>query len=240
MQMNIAIVIAGGSGRRTGQDVPKQFLNVYDVPIFIYTLNNLETLDCIDEIIVVGPLGWENYISSYAKQFDIYKFKAVVTGGDTRFDSIMNGLEYLKENRDSNEVVATLIDANRPLIPHQVIQDGIDTLKDCSCTLALEPCYDSMFCCKDGINLDDVTVDRSILFAGQTPETARLSDLLEVYGMARKDHLTEWPMSTLFLHYNKSVKRVKGSRKSMKITTIEDFELFKALLGDTRLQGLKT
>lgn len=236
--MNIALVVAGGSGNRTGQDVPKQFLNVYDVPIFIYTLNNLEMLELIDEIFVVGPLGWENYIYSFAKQFGIKKLKQVITGGETRYRSIVNGLLVLRERTYDGEVVVVMVDANRPLIPHSVFRDCIECLSEGVCTEAFEPCFDSMYRCEDGVWVNKME-DRGLLFASQSPETAHLKDLLEVYECAEREKEVDLPAAALFLHYNKSVRRVPGSRKSMKITTIEDFEVFRALLGDFRLQELK-
>lgn len=236
--MNVALVVAGGSGKRTGQDVPKQFLNVYDVPIFIYTLHNIELNDCIDEIVIVGPAGWENYIFSYAKQFGIKKLKTVITGGDTRFHSIFNGLTYLKEHDYAADTTVVIIDANRPLIPHRVIKESVDMLDSCDCTCAAVPCYDSIFSSQDGINLDKIE-NRSVLFAEQSPETVRLESVLKLYGQAEKESLFDLPTAALFVYYQKSVKAVVGSRKSMKITTVEDFELFKALLGETRISCLK-
>ena len=96
--MNIALIIAGGSGTRTGQDVPKQFLTVYDIPIIAYTMKNIEKIPCIDEIYVVGPQGWENFITSYAKQCNVTKFKQVIHGGATRHESIYHGILQLAKH----------------------------------------------------------------------------------------------------------------------------------------------
>ena len=76
--MNVAIIIAGGSGKRMGQDVPKQFLTVNDKPIIIYTLQNFQYNNQIDEIIVVCVDGWHHVLESYAKQFGINKLKYIV------------------------------------------------------------------------------------------------------------------------------------------------------------------
>jgi len=236
--MNVALVVAGGSGRRTGQDVPKQFLNIYDVPIFIYTLHNIETTDCIDEIVIVGPSGWENYILSYSKQFGVQKLKAVITGGNTRFHSVLNGLAFLAECHDPADTIVSIIDANRPLIPQRVIKAGIEMLNECECTVAVEPCYDSMYHSGDGVDLDGIE-DRNVLYAGQCPEAVRVKDALEIYELAEKNSSFDLPTAALFMTYERTVKAVKGSKKSMKITTREDFELFKALLGEKRLRSLK-
>ena len=234
--MNIALVVAGGSGKRTGQDVPKQFLNIYDVPIFIYTLNNLETLEQIDSIIVVGPEGWENYILSYGRQCCIRKLKAVVTGGDTRHHSILNGIRHLKRELAADDAKVCIIDANRPLIPHRVFVDEIDALEECDCALALTPCHDTMIRKETSQNI--CIEDRSALFCGQTPEAAHLKSLVEVYERAEHDGL-DLVTTALFLHYGKSIATVEGSKRSMTITTVEDFEMFRAMLGDRRIQCIK-
>ena len=81
--MNIALIIAGGSGSRMGQAIPKQFINVYDKPILIYTLEGFEKHPQIDEIGVVCIKGWEQALWAYAKQFNITKLKWIVEGGNS-------------------------------------------------------------------------------------------------------------------------------------------------------------
>ena len=73
--MNVAVIIAGGSGQRMGQDIPKQFINVYDKPVLIYTLESFQRNDLIDAIEVVCIDGWHNVLWAYAKQFNITKVK---------------------------------------------------------------------------------------------------------------------------------------------------------------------
>lgn len=76
--MNIALLTAGGSGTRMGNNVPKQFLTVYDKPIIVYTLEAFQNHPAIDKIIVACKEGWENILQSYAKQFNITKLVSVV------------------------------------------------------------------------------------------------------------------------------------------------------------------
>ena len=68
--MNIALIIAGGSGKRMGQDIPKQFINVYDKPVLIYTLESFERHPQIDAIEVVCLDGWHEVVRAYASQFN--------------------------------------------------------------------------------------------------------------------------------------------------------------------------
>ena len=76
---NYALIIAGGIGQRTGQDIPKQFINVYDKPIIIYTLLAFQNHPNIDGIEVVCLEGWHDILRAYCKQFGITKLENIVT-----------------------------------------------------------------------------------------------------------------------------------------------------------------
>ena len=82
--MNIAIIIAGGSGKRMQQDIPKQFLNVDDKPVIVYTMEVFQNHPKIDGIIVVCVKGWKEVVKAYAKQFNITKLVDIVDGGECR------------------------------------------------------------------------------------------------------------------------------------------------------------
>lgn len=122
--MNVAIIIAGGSGHRMGQDIPKQFINVYDKPVLIYTLESFQRHPMIDAIEVVCIEGWDHVVWAYAKQFDISKLKWIVKGGDTGQESIRNGV-YNLEGKCSPDDVVVIHDGIRPLVEPSVLTDGI-------------------------------------------------------------------------------------------------------------------
>ena len=90
--MKVAVSIAGGSVSRMHQDIPKQFINVYDKPVIIYTLEGFQRHPEIDAIEVVCLDGWHDILKAYAKQFNIDKLKWVVSGGNTGQESISNGV----------------------------------------------------------------------------------------------------------------------------------------------------
>ena len=87
--MNIAVIIAGGSGARMGQSIPKQFITIHDKPVLIYTLEGFQRHPMIDAIEVVCIDGWQEVVWAYAKQFGIDKLKWMVTGGNTGQESQM-------------------------------------------------------------------------------------------------------------------------------------------------------
>ena len=222
-----ALIIAGGCGARTAQAVPKQFLTVDDIPVIVYTMKNIQSVERIDSLVVVGPDGWQSFIYSYAKQFGVSKLETVVLGGKTRHDSIYNGLKYINEAGGTDRVC--IFDSNRPMIPREVIESTIDLADKCDCSLVVEPSYDSMFISHDENAVEQYT-DRSCLYRGETPECAKLSDLMDIYEKANAEGITDLSTASLFLHFGKKVLTTRGNIKCFKITTAEDFELFKAFL----------
>ena len=227
--MNIALVIAGGSGARTGQEIPKQYLTINDKPIIIYTLQRLEKMKEIDSIVVVVSQGWESFLYSYAKQFNISKLSGITFGGATRHQSVLNGIEYLNEKYSENDIVL-INDANRPLVPEEVFKSSIDEIRSSgSFTLAGEKCVDTMFWSENAIECNKA-INRDMLYKGQTPESGLLGKYNAIFQKAKSDGCDNCSPTELCLKYNKQVKIIAGSSKSFKITTRDDIELFKALL----------
>ena len=107
--MNVAIILAGGSGNRMGQDIPKQFINVYDKPVLMYTLQGFQEHPQIDAIEVVCIDGWIDVVWAYAKQFNITKLKWVIPGGASGQESIRNGVYNLENVCAPEDIVLSLI-----------------------------------------------------------------------------------------------------------------------------------
>ena len=122
--MNVAVIIAGGSGARMGQDIPKQFINVYDKPVLLYTLEGFQKHPQIDAIEVVCIDGWHDVLWAYVKQFNITKLKWVVSGGGTGQESIRNGVYNLEGNCADDDIVI-IHDGIRPLVDETVLTDVI-------------------------------------------------------------------------------------------------------------------
>jgi 2-C-methyl-D-erythritol 4-phosphate cytidylyltransferase len=122
--MNYALIIAGGSGNRMGQDIPKQFINVYDKPVLIYTLESFQRHPMVDAIEVVCLDGWHEVLWAYARQFNITKLQAVVAGGNSAQESIRNGV-YDLESKDSDDDIIIIHDGIRPLVDDTVLTDVI-------------------------------------------------------------------------------------------------------------------
>ena len=123
--MNIALIIAGGSGNRMGQDIPKQFMHVDGAPIIIWTLKAFQQHPDIDAISVVCLKGWETVLQSYANQFMIDKLRWIFPGGSSGMKSIHNGIYGLKEAGCRDDDLVLIHDAVRPLLSQEIISSNI-------------------------------------------------------------------------------------------------------------------
>lgn len=233
--MTIALVIAGGNGKRTGLPVPKQFLTVYEKPIIVYTMENLQRMSEIERIVVVLPSGWESFVDSYCIHFGIAKYCGHTLGGDSRIKSVANGLEYLTQIVPDDEMIV-LVDANRPLMPHGIIHNAIEAARRSGASVSVESSMDSLYQCNfDGDNgVVECSLDRKIIFKGQNPECACLKDFHSLYKKAIQDRLPDMAATALFLHYGQPVSTVRGSSMNFKITTVDDLELFRAFVAMKR------
>lgn len=142
--MNIALIIAGGIGARMNQDIPKQFISVYDKPVIVYTMEAFQKHPNIDKIEVVCLDGWHDILYAYAKQFGITKLENVVSGGENGQDSIRNGLYDIAARHTNIDDIVLIHDAIRPMLSADVISDNIRVCKECGNAITVIPCTAAM------------------------------------------------------------------------------------------------
>jgi len=229
--MNIATIIAGGRGNRMGQDIPKQFLNINDRPVIIYTLQAFQDHPDIDAIEVVCIDGWQQVLWAYAKQFNITKLKWVVTGGENGQASIKNGVDELSKYCDDDDIIL-IHDAIRPNVSQEIISRCIATCRLYGSAITAIPCAEAMLLKeKDDNGVSSEIIPRESLARTQTPQAFSLGKLKWAHDEAAKKYITNSTAScTLMLELGDKVHFCAGSEKNVKITTTEDLEIFKALL----------
>lgn len=235
--MNIALIIAGGSSQRMGQDVPKQFICVDNKPIIIYTLEVFQRNSNIDSIVIVCKDGWQSVVEAYSRQFGITKVDNIISNGATRHDSIYNGLVSLKNVAKNDDIVA-IMDANRPLVTDQVIDDSINKCKIYGIALPVVPCVDSMYFSNDGVDCVN-NAKRESLFKGQSPESIKYGKAMDLYCKANDLKINNLSTAALLVEFGEKIYFSKGSERNIKITTTEDIEIFKALLASRKDEWLK-
>lgn len=225
--MNIAVIIAGGSGHRTGQDVPKQFLTVNDKPIIIYTLENFQKNENIDEIIVVCIDGWHHVLEAYAKQFGITKLKHIVSGGESGQHSIMNGVETAYANYPEDSCVV-IHDGIRPLVDESVLNDVINTCYKYGNGVTSLPYNEQIFVIEDDISTKQY-IPRETLRRVSTPQAYKLGKLHECYKKAYETGVGfggSAYVNTMMVDLGETLYFAKGSDKNIKLTTKDDLKIF--------------
>lgn len=238
IHMNIAMVIAGGSGNRMHQDIPKQFLTVNEKPVIIYTLEVFQRHPAIDEVVVVCIEGWEQVLWAYVKQFNLTKVSAIVKGGNCGQNSIYRGLVEIGREHKPDDIVL-VHDAIRPMVSEEIISDCISKTVEYGSAIACIPCAEVMLVTENQKNSGQV-FDRDHLKRTQTPQGFRLGRLREMHEKALAQGITDSTASCMLaIQMGEEVYFSKGSEKNLKLTTVEDIDIFKALLLAKRAEWLK-
>ena len=238
--MNVAIVIAAGSGHRMGQDIPKQFINVYDKPVLLYTLEAFQAHPLIDAIEVVCLDGWQDMVWAYAKQFNISKLKWITEGGATGQESIRNGVYNLAEVC-GDEDIAIIHDGIRPLVDSSVLTDVIHVCMAKGNGVTSMP-YNEQIFIKDDEESTTKYIPRETLRRVSTPQAYKYGKLLWAYREAFAKEIGIYGSSytnTMFVELGERLYFAAGSDKNIKLTTKDDLELFKAYLKADKDSWLK-
>jgi 2-C-methyl-D-erythritol 4-phosphate cytidylyltransferase len=233
--MNIALIIAGGTGKRTQQEIPKQFINIYDKPILIYTLEGFQMHPDIHAIELVCLNGWQEIVTAYARQYDISKLKWIVAGGETGQESIRNGVYDLYQHCNADDIVI-IHDGIRPIIDMAVISDCISVCKEYGNAVSSLPYNEQIFRTTDGLTSTEY-IPRETLRRVQTPQAYTLGKLYKSYKKAFEEKIGIYGSSytnTMMVDLGETLHFAAGSDKNIKITTADDIELFKALLSTNK------
>lgn len=235
---NIALIIAGGAGNRMHQDIPKQFITVNERPVIVYTMEAFEKHPGIDAIAVVCIEGWEQVLWAYAKQFNITKLKYIVPGGKNGQDSIRNGVMELEKHYDADDLVL-IHDAIRPMVSAEIISDNIRVACEHGNAITVIPCAEAMMQTENGI-VSVGSYPRDRLKRTQTPQAFKIGDICNLHRKALEAGITNSVAScTLMIEMGEQVFFSAGSEKNIKLTTVEDIDIFKALLAAKRSDWLK-
>ncbi len=234
----VALIIAGGTGARMHQDIPKQFLTVNEKPVIVYTMEAFQNHPEIDSIAVVCVQGWEQMVTAYARQFNIDKLQHIVSGGENGQASIRNGVYELEKYFDRDDIVL-IHDAIRPMVSAEIISDCIMKTKQFGNAITAIPCAEAMLTTDDGVESRE-TYPRDNLKRTQTPQGFKIGDICDAHRQALEKGITASVAScTLMIELGRKVYFSQGSEKNIKLTTVDDIDIFKALLASKRSEWLK-
>lgn len=229
--MNVALIIAGGVGSRMHQEIPKQFINVYDKPVLVYTMEAFQRHPMIDAIEVVCLDGWHDILRAYARQYGITKLKWVVSGGKSGQESIRNGVYYL-EDKCSPEDIVIVHDGIRPLVDDTVLSDVIIKCQKYGNAVTAMPYNEQIFIADDEVSTVKY-IPRETLRRVSTPQAYQFGLLDEKYHEAFEKKVGIYGSSytnTMMVELGVRLYFAAGSDKNIKLTTTDDLELFKAYL----------
>lgn len=223
--MVYAVITLGGIGSRFKSSVPKQFIEIEDKPISMYTLEKFQNNENIDKIVVACLKGYEEKIEEYKKKYNLTKLEYIVQGGRTQPESISNCIDRL-ENVASSEDIILVHAGNRPLVEKRIISESINICKEKGNAISYIECPEVVIT-KDNNEI----IERTNIMRLQTPQTFMYRDIKEAYEYAKKvDFENIDTTADLMLRIDKKLNFFRGSEYNFKITFNDDLEIFKNLI----------
>lgn len=238
--MNIAVIFAGGVGKRmNSKDRPKQFLLVHGKPIIVHTIELFEYHEQIDGIIVVCVKEWIPYMEEMKYRYRLDKIGKIVPGGETGQLSIYNGLCAAEELYGDDGNIVLIHDGVRPLINAKTITDNIESVKENGSAITCKLATETVILVDKDSKVCDVP-SREASRMAQAPQSFMLKDILEVHRRALADGQKNMIDScTMMRAYGKELTVVVGPTENIKITTPDDFYTFRALYDARENEQLK-
>lgn len=230
--MNIALLTAGGTGNRMGQDIPKQFMCIDNQPVIVFTMQAFQFHPEIDAIAVVCLPGWNVLLQAYANQYNITKLRWIFDGGDTNQDSIYKGIRGLKDAGCKDDDIILVHDGVRPLVDPRIISDNISTCKQYGYAVTGLLCKEAIMELDNGV-VTNIEIPRERLVRTQTPHTYSLGTLLNAHKIASEKGIKNTVASCTLVSMTGVSEQhlVEGTEKNgLKLTRPQDVELFKAMI----------
>jgi 2-C-methyl-D-erythritol 4-phosphate cytidylyltransferase len=214
------IIVAGGSGSRMGTEIPKQFLELCGKPVLMHTISVFHDFDPESKIILVLPEDQLPFWKGLCLKHSFSLVHQVVSGGETRFHSVQNGLSQI-----DGEGIVFIHDGVRPLVSRETLGRCLETAQESGNAIPVLPVTESLRKLEGEQN---ISVDRSQYFSVQTPQTFRSNQILEAFQQDFDPAFTD--DASVAEKAGFSIQMVEGNRENIKITTPTDLIIAEALL----------
>lgn len=221
--MNIALIVAGGSGKRMGIDTPKQFVKIHGKPILVYTIEEFNTHPDIDAIFLVCHPEYLNEVEGYIHHYALDKVISVISGGETRQQSVYNGLIEIKNKGYKDDDIILIHDGARPSVSEEIISDNIIGCQRFDAVVTVMQCVDTVIVSKNKDTIEGFQ-DRNEIFLEQTPATFKLGLIYEAHEKTKKKDCSD--DCKIVMELGKQIHFVNGDRYNFKITGMDDLILF--------------
>lgn len=234
-QKVFTILLASGRGKRLNTSIPKQFICINKIPIFFYSLITFLKIKKIEKIILVVNFKFKSKVEEIVNKLQWNKNVKVILGGNSRNESLMKGLSFLKNNFNvqSNDIVLTH-DSARPLVSKKIIEENIFKLlkNDCEVTSTGLYCSDTVALVENENRITRI-LDRKKIFLEQTPQGAKFKVFDEIF--FNQKNINELlnksnDFCEIALFFKKKIALVNGDVLNFKITNIQDLLLLKKIL----------
>jgi 2-C-methyl-D-erythritol 4-phosphate cytidylyltransferase len=216
-----AVVPAAGLGKRFGAGENKPMYELLGRPLVVWVVEAIQLLEEISEIILVVKETDMGLAHDLAERYKFSKVRRIVPGGKERQDSVYNGLEAL----DEETFTVVIHDGARPLVDGRLIRNSLARLEGFDGVVAGVPVKDTIKSVKNKELVVDGTLDRSTLWAIQTPQTFYYAKIREAHRLARTECFYATDDAALIEHYGGSIRIIEGSYQNLKITTMEDISI---------------
>lgn len=229
MKKIAAVIVAGGSGKRMGTAIKKQFIKLRDKEVLAYTIEAFNKLEEISEIIVVtGEEDIKKVEKEIIQAYRLNKVSKVVAGGKERQDSVHNGLMAVADEME----YVMIHDGARPFISEEVLRRAIDKTIECKATIVAVPVKDTIKMINPETQIVETTPSREMLWSVQTPQSFDKELLKAAYKEANEKGLQVTDDSMIVEAYGKQVAVVLGEYTNIKITTPEDLVVGESILNN--------
>ena len=229
INLNIAIIFAGGVGKRMGNtEKPKQFLEISNKPIIIHTLEIFENNENIDKIVISCIEEWIDYLENLIKKYNINKVDKIVPGGSTGQLSIFNGINYAAKKYPKDSIVM-IHDGVRPFIDNKLINNSIESVRKNGSSIACVPTTETFLIVDEKNTIRSIPKRENSLIA-KAPQCFILEDIYNIHIQAQRDGITNSIDScTLMNYYEKKLNIVLTDYDNIKITTPKDMALTESI-----------
>lgn len=214
------VIVAGGSGNRMGTEIPKQFLELCGKPVLMHTLQLFHDFDPESSLILVLPAAQQEFWSDLCLKHQFSLSHQVVSGGEARFHSVKNGLSLIDDDG-----IVFIHDGVRPLVSYKTLSRCLETAEKSGNAIPVLPVNESL---RKLDGEQNISVDRSLFFSVQTPQTFRSQQILEAFNQDFDPAFTD--DASVAEKAGFSINMVEGNRENIKITTPADLIIAEAFL----------
>lgn len=226
---SFCIILAGGVGKRMGDvNLPKQFLEICQIPIIILTIQNIIKANLFKSIYIAIHPSWKEYLWQLLYNYDLLENIKIINGGKERNDSIENALNALKIDGVKDNDIVVICDAVRPFVSQEILHNAVTKTAQFGATVAITPAKDTMIVSHNGV-VSSIP-NRNEIYHGQAPDSFKFSIIYNALKSLTNDEKKSITGTAQICNkHNIKIHTFLGDEKNIKITTIMDLFLAKAI-----------